>query len=1096
LRFFSALLSIVLVFSFVSTTVIADEKEEKSVMSSGTFSGLKLRGVGPAFMSGRIADIVIHPDDNNLWYVAVGSGGVWKTENAGVTWKPIFDGEASYSIGCVTVDPGNPHVVWVGTGENVGGRHVGYGDGVYRSGDGGGSWENLGLKDSQHISRIVVHPGNSSVVWVAAQGPLWSEGGERGLYKTTDGGKNWKKVLGDDEWTGVTDVAIDPRHPDRLYAATWQRHRNVAAYMGGGPGTGIHRSVDGGETWEQLKKGLPKSDMGKIGLAISPQRPDVLYAAIELDRRTGAVYRSSDRGGSWNKMSETVSGGTGPHYYQELYASPHRFDRLYLCDVVMQISEDGGKTFRRMKNKFKHVDNHALAFRQDDPDYLLVGCDGGVYESFDLAKNWRFMANLPVTQFYKVALDDAEPFYNIYGGTQDNNTQGGPSRTDNYHGIRNADWFITLFGDGHQPATEPGNPDIIYSEMQQGYMARIDRTTGEIVIIQPQPEEGEPYERFNWDAPILVSPHSPTRLYFASQRVWRSEDRGDSWTAISGDLTRNQDRITLPIMGGTWSWDAAWDFFAMSNYNTITSIAESPLVEGLIYAGTDDGLIQITEDGGENWRSLEVGKLPGVPATAFVNDIKADLHDANTVYVALDNHKYGDLNPYLLRSTNRGGSWKSIAGNIPERTLVWRLVQDHVRPDLLFAGTEFGVYFTIDGGQRWIKLTGGVPTISFRDLAIQRRENDLVGATFGRGFYILDDYSVLREVSEEQLGREATLFSVRKTWWYMQRPVLGFSEKGSQGAALFTAKNPPYGAVFTYYLSEDLESIKSARKKKEKALTKEDKDIPFPGWDKLEAERRQPDPVIVLTVRDSDGNVVRRVDGPAKKGFHRVAWDLRYPSTRAVRASADPPSGESRGGVMAGPGRYTVQLSKRVDGAVTAVSEEVPFEVVRMRDGALPGASDVEFARFWQEVAELSGAITALTAVVDNTTRRVNAMKDALAHAPAPPGDLDRQLYELSQKLFEFDGQLNGHRTRRSVGEKIDPTIHSRLRYASGSSRNSTYGPTQTARRSLEIAAGQFEELKTALKEIVDRQIPAMEKALADAGAPWVEGQPIPDIGE
>ena len=407
----------------------APQKNEASPAAK-PFDGLKLRAIGPALMSGRIADIAIDPTNPSTWYVAVGSGGVWKTVNAGTTWTPLFDKEASYSIGCVTIDPSNPHVIWVGTGENVGGRHVGFGDGVYRSRDAGASWENLGLKDSQHISKILVHPTKPEVVWVAAQGPLWSKGGDRGLFKTTDGGKTWTKVLGAGEWTGVTDVAIDPRNPDVLYAATWQRHRTVAGYMGGGPESGIHRSTDGGATWEKLKKGLPEGPLGKIGLAVSPQNPDVLYAAIETNRRTGAVYRSTDRGSSWEKRSETVSGATGPHYYQELYASPHAEGRIYLVDVRMQVSDDGGKTFRRVEEKDKHSDNHAIAFRKDDPDYLLVGTDGGIYESLDLAKTWRFVANLPVTQFYKIAVDDDAPFYNVYGGTQDNSTQGGPSRTD------------------------------------------------------------------------------------------------------------------------------------------------------------------------------------------------------------------------------------------------------------------------------------------------------------------------------------------------------------------------------------------------------------------------------------------------------------------------------------------------------------------------------------------------------------------------------------------------------------------------------------------------------------------------------------------
>ncbi|MDX1571135.1 MAG: hypothetical protein R3200_11660, partial [Xanthomonadales bacterium] len=602
------------------------------------YKGFELRNIGPALMSGRIADIKFHPDDPNIWYVAVGSGGVWKTVNAGTTLTPIFDDQDSYSIGTITLDPSNPNIVWVGTGEDVGGRHVGYGDGIYRSADGGQTWEKRGLENTEHIARIIVHPEDSNTVLVAAQGPLWAPGGQRGFYKTTDAGKTWTKTLGDNEYTGVTDIVADPRDPDVIYAATWQHHRTVAAYMGGGPKTGIYRSDDGGETWMELglrepgqEGGLPKGNMGKIGLAVSPHDPDTIYAAIELDRRNGAVYRSTDRGASWEMRSETVSGGTGPHYYQELYVSPHHPGRLYLVSNTSQISFDGGKTFEPMSNEHKHVDDHAIAFRPDDPDYIMFGSDGGLYETFDHTETWRFVANLPVTQFYKVAVDDDEPFYNVYGGTQDNNSQGGPSRTDNVHGIRNSDWFVTLFGDGHDQATEPGNPDIVYSEWQQGNLVRYDRTVGEIVYIKPQPGPGEPPERFNWDAPILVSPHSPTRLYFASQRVWRSDNRGDSWTPVSGDLTLNQDRMLLPIMGRQQSWDSPWDMLAMSQYNTLTSLAESPIAEGVLYAGTEDGLIQVSSDGGGNWTRIEVGDLPGVPDTAFVNDIKADLFDADTV---------------------------------------------------------------------------------------------------------------------------------------------------------------------------------------------------------------------------------------------------------------------------------------------------------------------------------------------------------------------------------------------------------------------------------------------------------------------------------
>ena len=665
---------------------------QESLVAETDFSSLKLRNVGPAFTSGRIADIAVHPEDDNVWYIGVGSGGVWKTVNAGTTWESLFDGQSSYSVGSLTIDPNNPHVIWVGTGENVGGRHVGYGDGIYRSRDGGDTWENMGLKESEHISRIIVHPDNSNVLWVAAQGPLWNSGGQRGLYITSDGGKSWQRTLGDDEWVGVTDVVIDPRDPDVLYAATWQRHRNVAAYMGGGPGSGLHKSVDGGKTWEALTVGIPKSNLGKIGLAISPQNPDIIYAAIELDVRTGGIFMSSDRGASWEKMSDAVSGATGPHYYQELYASPHHAGTIYLMDVRVQVSYDHGRTFERMQGSDKHVDNHAMAFRADDPDYILIGTDGGLYQSFDGTDSWHYIANLPITQYYKVAVDDSKPFYRIFGGTQDNGSHGGPSRTDAQHGILNADWFKTLGGDGHQSATEPGNPDILYAQAQQGRLYRVDLVTGEQVFIQPQAGTDEKFERYNWDAPILVSPHVPTTIYFASYRVWKSTNRGDSWEAISGDLTRDQERITLPIMGRVQSYNNPWDFYAMSVYNTITSLAESPLEAGLLYVGTDDGLIQVTEDDGQNWREIEVGSIDGIPSTAFVNNLYADLHDADVVYAALDNHKFGDLSPYLIKSSDRGRTWTSIVGNLPDRTLIWRIVQDHVNPNLLFTATEFGIY--------------------------------------------------------------------------------------------------------------------------------------------------------------------------------------------------------------------------------------------------------------------------------------------------------------------------------------------------------------------------------------------------------------------
>ncbi len=1061
-------------------------------------SAFKFRSIGPAFMSGRIADIAVHPEDENTWYLALGSGGVWKTENAGISWNPIFEKQKVFSIGCITIDPHNPHRVWVGSGENVGGRHIGYGDGIYLSEDDGKSWKNMGLSKSEHISKIIVHPNDPNTIWVAAQGPLWSKGGERGLYKSTDGGKTWNNKLDINEWTGVTDLVIDPRDPDVLYLASWQRHRTVAAYMGGGPGTGLYKSEDGGETWTQLKKGLPGSNMGKIGLAISPMKPDVLYAAIELDRRTGAVYRSEDRGASWQKMSATVSGGTGPHYYQELYASPHQFDKIYLANVRMLVSEDGGKNFSTMNERYKHSDNHAVAWRADDPDYLLVGCDGGLYETFDGEKNWRFHSNLPTLQYYKVAVDDEKPFYNVYGGTQDNNTHGGPSRTDNRHGIRNADWYITKGGDGHQPATEPGNPNIVYSESQQGYLSRLDRSTGETVGIQPQPEEGEEYERYNWDAPILVSPHQATRLYYASQRIWRSDDRGESWRTISGDLTRNEERIELEIMGGKQSWDNAWDIYAMSNFNTITSLSESPVKEGLIYAGTDDGIIQITEDGGENWTKVMVQELPDCPERAFVNDIKADLFNENIVYVVLDHHKSGDYKPHIYRSSNKGKTWKKISSNLPNELLLWRFVQDPVQKDLFFLGTEHGVYASINAGKSWTRLKSGLPTIPVRDLVIQKDQRDLVCATFGRGFYILDDITPLREMSAEIWDKEAHVFQSRPAYWYIERTLLGWGKKASQGENLYVADNPQFGVNLTYYLKESVSTMKQERKEKEKAAIKAGKEYTFPGWDVLDAEKAELGPEMMLLIRDSEGNAVRYLKAAHTKGIHTINWDMRYPSMSAMTEE-----GSSQGrGFLCMPGTYSAQLVKRENGTLTALGDPAEFEVQRINapDRAVnkgPEEADLsEVVAFWRELEQIDRRISTSRVVLSKCRERIDAVEKLLWRTADADSAMHARWAVLRSDIEQLQNRVSGASARQEVGEKTDPTIATRMSTVYRGVRISTHLPGPHRMRSFEIALKELEQVEANLSTIANERLPELEKDLQDAGSPYLEGMPYEVKGD
>ena len=1090
-----------LLFTFITLlhSVAWAQEESKKEKKDKYLSGFKLRNIGPAFMSGRVSDIAIHPQNQNIWYVAIGSGGVWKTENSGITWKPIFDNQSVYSIGCVLIDPHNPHKIWVGTGENVGGRHVGYGDGIYVSMDDGKTWKNMGLKKSQHISKILVHPRNPKTIWVAVQGPLWNAGGQRGLYKSDDGGQTWIKKLGDSQWTGVTDIIMDPRDPKTMYAATWQRHRTVAAYMGGGKKSGIYKTLDGGDTWKRIEEGLPKSKIGKIGLAISPQKPDVLYAAIELNNREGGVYKSNNRGASWEKQSDAVSGGTGPHYYQELYASPHKFDRIYLADVRMQLSEDGGKTFKKMKEEHKHSDNHALAFRKDDPNYLLVGSDGGIYESFDLGKNWRMMSNIPTLQYYKLAVDDAKPFYNIYGGTQDNNSHAGPSRTDNIHGIRNADWSVPIFADGHQPATEPGNPNIAYFEWQQGNLIRFDKATGEVVYIKPQPQKGEPYERYNWDAPILVSPHKPATIYFASQRVWKSENRGDSWTAISKDLTRNQERHSLPIMGKKQSWDSPWDNYAMSNYNTITSLSESPKKEGLIYAGTDDGILQITSDGGKNWRKVEVSSIRGIPDKAFINDIKADLFDENTVYVALDNHKYGDFKPYLIKSTDRGKSWKKISSNLPSNTLVWRLEQDHINPNLLFIATEFGLYTSLDGGKKWHILNGNAPTISFRDIKIQRRENDLVAASFGRGFFILDDYAALRKISKLDTKEQAHLFKPRAAWWYIQKRVIGYTKKANQGADYYAAPNPDFGATFTYYLKDKYQSKRDIRLKKEKKL--KGKDIPFPGWGQITEELETLAPQVWIAIQNQQGETIRRILCPNKKGFNRISWDLKYPSFAPIKLdeknlqiTVDKKAkdhSKASSGFLAPPGTYTAQLFKKVAGVSTSISQPIAFEVRRLNQGGyLKGKSLDIVSEFWREVENAQQKVGSIQIILNSLIAKVNALQISIIRAKKLKGNEEKDLKNLREQLLSIYKKMRGSTAKNKLKENSNPTVYDRIYVASMGTVYSTYGPTPLLRKSLDLAKEEIEFLKKEVQAI-QKKVSHFEVKLQNTEAPWVEGQSI-----
>ena len=1078
------------------TTAVADAKAKPAdaapavnPLSAGAIAGLELRGIGPAVTSGRINDLAVDPGNRHRYVVAVSSGGVWLTTNSGTTWKPIFDDQGSYSIGCVTLDPSNPNVIWVGTGENKSQRSVGYGDGIYRSLDGGATWENLGLKASEHIGKIVVDPRDSSVVYVAAQGPLWGPGGDRGLYKTTDGGKSWKSVLTISENTGVSDLVMDPRDPDVLIASAYQRRRHVWTLIDGGPESAIHKSTDGGATWRKVGKGLPEVDLGRIGLAISPADPDLVYAVVEAANGKGGFFRSRNRGETWEKRNDWVSGS--PQYYQELVADPRDPDRVYGMDTYLQVTDDGGKTFRRAGERFKHVDNHALWIDPANTDYLLVGCDGGIYESFDRGATWRFKENLPVTQFYRVAVDDATPFYNVYGGTQDNMTLGGPSRTTAIHGIANQDWFAVVGGDGFWAAIDPEDPNIVYGESQHGGVVRLDRRSGEKVGIRPQEGKGEEPLRWNWDSPLLISPHSHKRLYFAANRLFRSDDRGDSWQPISGDLTRRIDRDTLPVMGKVWGPDAVAKNASTSFYGSIVALAESPLAEGLLFAGTDDGLVQVSEDGGGAWRTVD--RFPGVPDRTYVSDLCVSQHDAGVVYTAFDNHKMSDFKPYLLRSADRGRTWTSIAGDLPARGSVYAVAEDHADPRLLFAGTEFGAFFSSDGGARWIQLKGGMPVIAVKDIAIQKRENDLVLATFGRGFYVLDDYSPLRGLTKETVEREASLFPVKDALLYVPARPFELRGKSFMGETFFTAPNPPFGAVFTYHLKDKTRSRKELRQEKEKDAAKKNEAVPYPSRDELRTETEEDEPEVTLTVTDAAGEVVRRIAGERDKGFHRVAWDLRFPASTPAepkpKDAEEDPFSEPDAGPLVKPGPYRVTLTKRVGGVETTLGEAVDFSVVALRNATLPAPDRAALVEFQRRAAGLQRAAIGTLRAAQEVEKRIDLITLALAETPAAPARLRSDAETISASLTEVVRALRGDRVLRRRNENTPTAIVERAQSIVDDGWSSTAAPTQTQRDAYAIASGELAEQLARLRRLVETDLAALERAAEAAGAPWTPGR-------
>jgi len=952
---------------------------------------LRYREIGPALMGGRIADIAVVEAKPQVFYVGTGTGGLWKTENHGTSWTPLFDDQPASSIGDVTVDQSNPSLVWVGTGEPQNRQSSGWGNGVYKSTDAGRSWRHMGLEATKHVGRILIHPRDPDIVYVAAVGDLWASNPERGVYRTEDGGETWELVLFVDEHTGAIDLAMDPGDPSTIFAAMYQRRRTGWGFNGGGPGSGLYRTFDGGDSWTELTDGLPPGDKGRIGVDVFRGDGNVVYALVEADARTSGrgggggdgesasgLFRSLDRGDSWVKMSDT---NPRPMYYSQVRIDPSNVDRIYVLGGDLMVSDDGGRTFRSDGSEQIHVDHHALWIDPHDPDHLIIGSDGGVSASWDGTRHWRIFDNIPLGQFYAVGYDMRDPYY-VCGGLQDNDAWCGPSNSRSYHGIRNQDWYETTYGDGFYTIVDPTDSTIVYSESQGGNMNRYDLTTGEKTPMRPitgPRENGDTAKeyRFNWNSPLQLSPHDPRIVYLGANYLLRSRDRGMSWEEVGGvDLTKRIDRDTLPIMGVPGSEPMMSIHDGTSTYGNITILAESPLERGVIWVGTDDGNVQLSRDDGDTWANV-VGAIPGVPPRTYVSRIEPSAHVAGRAYVTLDGHRNGDYAPYAFVTEDYGASWRRITGGLPDGWSVNVITEHHRTPDLLFLGNEIGVYVSIDRGLGWTRLKGNLPTVPVDDILVHPRENDLIVGTHGRSVWILGDVTPLEHLTAAVLAQPGEIFPIRASVMWAQRGDWPFY------GATYSAANPDRGAIIRYYLRDGIQ----------------DEDF-------------------ALTIRSSDGAHVRTLEAPSEAGVNEVVWDWRHdppyrPSGRGGGGGRGGRGGGPPQGPIVEPGTYTVGMSVG-DASYTSSVEIIadPRRPMTVADRAVREQALMSLHTLAVPIYEAGQAADRLRAQLD-------AAEALIERADEPAAELSEVLEAIREALEGIDDDLGEARQNANVASAI-----------------------------------------------------------------------------